>query len=145
MLFNFRVQTKFYQHILALIFAVKEINENPQILPNITLGFNIFDSYDGTWTYHATMKLFSPLKRLIPNYKCGFQNNLVAVIGAFYSETSLFMGDILKTYKVPQVGGVMSREIILCHILSFYISVTWKHYIAILHKANKANNLIKDF
>ncbi|XP_032092100.1 vomeronasal type-2 receptor 26-like [Thamnophis elegans] len=97
------VQPKFYQHILALIFAVKEINENPQILPNITLGFNIFDSYDGTWTYHTTMKLFSPLKRLIPNYKCGFQNNLVAVIGALYSETSLLLGDILKTYKVPQI------------------------------------------
>uniref|UniRef100_A0A8C6VLA7 G-protein coupled receptors family 3 profile domain-containing protein n=1 Tax=Naja naja TaxID=35670 RepID=A0A8C6VLA7_NAJNA len=89
--------------IWSLIFAVKEINENAQILPNITLGFNIFDSYDVKWTYHATMKLFSPLKRLIPNYKCGFQNNLVAVIGALYSETSLSMGDILKTYKVPQI------------------------------------------
>ncbi|XP_029140003.1 vomeronasal type-2 receptor 26-like [Protobothrops mucrosquamatus] len=97
------VQTKFYQHILALIFAVKEINENPQILCNITLGFNIFDSYDETWTYHTTMKLFSPLKRIIPNYKCGFQNNMIAVIGALYSETSIYMGDILKTYKVPQI------------------------------------------
>ncbi|XP_063158501.1 vomeronasal type-2 receptor 26-like [Candoia aspera] len=96
------VQTKFYQHILALIFAVKEINENPEILPNITLGFNIFDSYDGTWTYHATMKHFSPLKRLIPNYKCGLQNNLLSVMGALYSEISILMGDILRNYKVPQ-------------------------------------------
>ncbi|XP_063158499.1 vomeronasal type-2 receptor 26-like [Candoia aspera] len=97
------VQTKFYQHILALIFAVKEINENPQILPNVTLGFNIFDSYDRRRTYHATMELFSPLKRMIPNYKCGIQNNLVSVIGALYSETSIDMADILRIHKLPQI------------------------------------------
>ncbi|XP_070586523.1 vomeronasal type-2 receptor 26-like [Erythrolamprus reginae] len=96
------VQTKFYQHILALIFAVKEINENPQILPNITLGINIFDNYGRKWIYHATMELFSSLKRMIPNYKCGIKNNLVSVIGALYSEISIDMADLLRIYKLPQ-------------------------------------------
>ncbi|KAG6539654.1 type-2 vomeronasal receptor [Crotalus adamanteus] len=96
------VQTKFYQHILALVFAVKEINENPQILPNVTLGINIFDSYGRKWIYHATMELFSPLKRMIPNYKCGIQNNLVSVIGAIYPEICIDMADILRIYKLPQ-------------------------------------------
>ncbi|XP_029140243.1 vomeronasal type-2 receptor 26-like [Protobothrops mucrosquamatus] len=96
------VQTKFYQHILALIFAVKEINENPQILPNLSLGFNIFDNYGRKWIYHATMELFSPLKKMITNYKCGIQNNLVSVIGAIYSEISIDMADTLRIYKLPQ-------------------------------------------
>ncbi|XP_063158490.1 vomeronasal type-2 receptor 26-like [Candoia aspera] len=99
---NALVQTKFYQHILALIFAVKEVNENPQILPNVTLGFKIFDNYDRRRTYHATMDLFSPPKRMTPNYKCGIQNNLVSVIGALYSETSIDMADILRIHKLPQ-------------------------------------------
>ncbi|XP_039184377.1 vomeronasal type-2 receptor 26-like, partial [Crotalus tigris] len=97
------VQTKFYQHILALIFAVKEINENSQILPNVTLGINIFDSYGRKWIYHATMELFSPLKRMIPNYTCGFQNTLVTIIGALYSEISIDMADISRLYKLPQL------------------------------------------
>uniref|UniRef100_A0A8C5WUY1 G-protein coupled receptors family 3 profile domain-containing protein n=1 Tax=Laticauda laticaudata TaxID=8630 RepID=A0A8C5WUY1_LATLA len=102
-----RVQTKFYQHILALIFAVKEINENHQILPNITLGINIFDNYGRKWIYHATIELFSSLKRIVPNYKCEIKNNLVSVIGALYSEISIDMADILRIYKLPQVSYVV--------------------------------------
>ncbi|XP_062992869.1 vomeronasal type-2 receptor 26-like [Elgaria multicarinata webbii] len=66
---DFIVVSKAYLLILALDFAVKEINENPQIFPNLTLGFHIYDSYDNARkTYHATMLLISALERLIPNY-----------------------------------------------------------------------------
>ncbi|XP_032092104.1 vomeronasal type-2 receptor 26-like [Thamnophis elegans] len=96
------VHTKHYQHVLAFIFAVKDINENLQVLPNITLGFKIHDKYSGKWTYHTTMELFSPVNRLVPNYKCGTKNNLISVIGALYPEISLDMSHILAMYKVPQ-------------------------------------------
>uniref|UniRef100_A0A8D0B8Q9 Vomeronasal type 2 receptor n=1 Tax=Salvator merianae TaxID=96440 RepID=A0A8D0B8Q9_SALMN len=69
---------KNYQHSLALAFAVKEINENPWLLPNVTLGFCIYDSYlSAQRTYHAAMILTSSLKRLVPNYACGTWNNLL--------------------------------------------------------------------
>ncbi|XP_062992852.1 vomeronasal type-2 receptor 26-like [Elgaria multicarinata webbii] len=97
------VLAKNYQHALAMIYAVKEINENRQILPNVTLGFHIYDSYYlAHWTYHSIMELLSTHNRFIPNYKCGFENKVMAVIGALYSATSLYMANILGIYKVPQ-------------------------------------------
>ncbi|XP_060137274.1 vomeronasal type-2 receptor 26-like [Zootoca vivipara] len=99
------VVPKNYQHILALKFAVKEINENPQLLPNVTLGFCIYDSYfNAKWTSHATMLLLSTLKTFVPNYICDIKKNLIAVIGGLDPQTSLHVATILDIYKVPQSG-----------------------------------------
>ncbi|XP_048372624.1 vomeronasal type-2 receptor 26-like [Sphaerodactylus townsendi] len=96
--------TKNYQHVLALAFAVREINENHQVLPNISLGFNIYENYfSASWTYQATMQLLSSLARLIPNYKCDKQTDLIAVIGGLEPETSFYMATMLHIYSIPQL------------------------------------------
>ncbi|XP_062992888.1 vomeronasal type-2 receptor 26-like [Elgaria multicarinata webbii] len=95
---------KNYQHLLAFAFAIKEINENSKILPNLTLGFRIYDSNDNARkTYHATMLLLSLLERLVPNYLCDTQRNLIAIIGGLDPEISLQMANILDIYKIPQL------------------------------------------
>ncbi|XP_054850021.1 vomeronasal type-2 receptor 26-like [Eublepharis macularius] len=96
--------TKNYQHILALAFAVKELNENSTFLPNITLGFYILNSYNlGRMTYKATLSLLSTHQKPVPNFRCNTQENLIAVIGGLLSETTSNMGSILNIYKTPQV------------------------------------------
>ncbi|XP_032092501.1 vomeronasal type-2 receptor 26-like [Thamnophis elegans] len=100
------VITKFYQHILTLAFAVKEINEDSQILPNITLGFHIYDSYNNPrMTYRTTLDLLFKSQEFVPNYKCDSQKNLIAIIGGLGPETSSFMAETIHVYKVPQMTG----------------------------------------
>ncbi|XP_015279007.1 PREDICTED: vomeronasal type-2 receptor 26-like [Gekko japonicus] len=99
------VLTKNYQHIMALVFAVTEINGNHEILPNITLGFNIYDSYyNARQTYHATMELLSTKNRFIPNYRHNSHNNLIAVIGGLEPEISLHIATMLSIYNIPQLS-----------------------------------------
>ncbi|XP_066485477.1 vomeronasal type-2 receptor 26-like [Tiliqua scincoides] len=99
-----RVFIQNYQHILALEFAVKEINENLQLLPNITLGFSIYDSYvEARWTYHAILQLISPKDRFVPNYQCDIQGNLMAVTEELTSDVSHQVPEVLGHFKIPQV------------------------------------------
>ncbi|XP_053216230.1 vomeronasal type-2 receptor 26-like [Podarcis raffonei] len=97
------VVTKFYQHILAMVFAVEEINENPSILLNVTLGFHIYDSNSiAMMTYRATLDLLCNSLQFFPNYNCGIQKKLVAVIGGLSSATTAHMAKVLSLYKIPQ-------------------------------------------
>ncbi|XP_061444436.1 vomeronasal type-2 receptor 26-like [Rhineura floridana] len=96
--------TKFYQHILALAFAINMINKNPKILPNVTLGFHICDSYyDAKLTYRSTLEILFNSHRFVPNYICGTQKKLTAVIGGLVSDVSFHIADFLGLYKIPQL------------------------------------------
>ncbi|XP_053216312.1 vomeronasal type-2 receptor 26-like [Podarcis raffonei] len=98
------VLTKFYQQILALVFAVDEINENPRMLPNVSLGFHIYDSYyDSKMTYRNTLDLLFKSHHFVPNYRCGIQKNVIGVIGGLSSDTSWCMANVLGPFKIPQV------------------------------------------
>ncbi|XP_053120346.1 vomeronasal type-2 receptor 26-like [Hemicordylus capensis] len=120
--------TQNYQHILALEFAVKEINKNPQILPNVTLGFQIYDSYmNPRWTFHSAMDLISPKTRFLPNYKCETQDNLIAIIEGLDSASCQGITDALNIYKLPQwtwvglltAGGINSEWITQAVVAEF--------------------------
>uniref|UniRef100_A0A8D2ISG0 Receptor ligand binding region domain-containing protein n=1 Tax=Varanus komodoensis TaxID=61221 RepID=A0A8D2ISG0_VARKO len=95
---------KNYQHVLALAFAVKQINENPHILPNISLGFHILNSYySAKMTFKATLNLLSTQHSFVPNYKC-HGKNVLAVIGGCLSEISANVAILSSIWKTPQVS-----------------------------------------
>ncbi|XP_070584437.1 vomeronasal type-2 receptor 26-like [Erythrolamprus reginae] len=131
------VVTENYQHILALIFAVKQINGNDQMLPNVTLGFNIYDNHlNAKWTYHAAIQLISPNSKLLPNYKCVIQDNLFAIIEELISDIIYRFPILVSLYKIPQIMYGSARDDAGdTNVPSFYKMVpnTIYQYSGILH------------
>ncbi|XP_015666717.1 vomeronasal type-2 receptor 26-like [Protobothrops mucrosquamatus] len=120
------VITKFYQHILALAFAVKEVNEDSQILPNVTLGFHIYDSYyNSRMTYRTTLDLLFKSQEFVPNYKCDSQKNLMAIIGGLDFVTSSYIAEIIGFFKIPQLtyGSLAQKELPTSKFSSLYFMV----------------------
>nr|XP_033788718.1 extracellular calcium-sensing receptor-like [Geotrypetes seraphini] len=89
-----------------MVFATEEINQNSQLLPNLILGFKIYDScYSESAAIESTMGFLSRMQGMVPNYKCGHeQTNLAAVIGDSPSSSSVSMARILGLSMFPQIS-----------------------------------------
>ncbi|XP_015277196.1 PREDICTED: vomeronasal type-2 receptor 26-like [Gekko japonicus] len=95
---------KNYQHGLTFIFAIDEINKNPRLLPNITLGFHIYDDqFYARITYATILDLLFTQQRNVPNYKCNRGRDVLSVIGGISLDNSIQMATILSIYKIPQL------------------------------------------
>lgn len=96
-----------FRWLRAMIFTVQEINNNPYLLPNTTLGYAIYDTCDNVAeTVKEMFELISGPSneaRDIPNYQCQKNSMLTAVIGESASVISIAMARILGTYHYPQV------------------------------------------
>ncbi|XP_044512563.1 vomeronasal type-2 receptor 26-like [Gracilinanus agilis] len=96
---------KNYQQALAIVFAIEEINRDPRLLPNISLGFHLYNTYHSDErTLESSLRWLSGEDQLIPNYSCWEQDRSVAVIGGATSVLSVQMGTLLNLYKFPQIS-----------------------------------------
>ncbi|KAF7235044.1 Vomeronasal type-2 receptor 26 [Varanus komodoensis] len=98
-------RTDRYWHILAFLFAIQEVNQNPGLLPNITLGYNIYEShFYGRTTSYAMLQLLVGGGANLPNYSCGKKKNLLAILEGSESDLSILISAMSGIYKIPQLS-----------------------------------------
>uniref|UniRef100_A0A8D2JT64 G-protein coupled receptors family 3 profile domain-containing protein n=1 Tax=Sciurus vulgaris TaxID=55149 RepID=A0A8D2JT64_SCIVU len=95
---------KNYQLVLALVFAIEEINRNPHILPNMSLGFDLYTIPDNESNVLESFFFWLlGLEKVIPNYTCRRESKSVAVLLGATRKTSSQTGLLLELYKFPQI------------------------------------------
>ncbi|OCT81573.1 hypothetical protein XELAEV_18028396mg [Xenopus laevis] len=95
----------FLRQYLALIYAVEEINKSSQILPNITLGYQIFDSCGCEFkAMSGLLDIMSGEQQTIPNYDCWKNNKLVGFLGDLTTSTTQSVAQFLAVFRYPQIS-----------------------------------------
>nr|XP_033779226.1 vomeronasal type-2 receptor 26-like [Geotrypetes seraphini] len=106
-----RHHLRYYRHLFAFFYAVEEINQNLEILPNITLGFHITDSCTlGIISLCGAVIILSGKEDPVAGYSCHQHGQLAGVIGSFSSETSDAISKLTSIYRYPQISYGMTDQ-----------------------------------
>lgn len=111
--FNFR-EFKFAQ---AAIFAINEINRNPDILPNVTLGYKIYDNCGTMDILRAALALGSGVKAVVNNDNCTKTETVQAILGHSGSRPTIAFAQVVGRFQVPVVSlrkGPLVSYVTLC-------------------------------
>ncbi|KAM4663637.1 extracellular calcium-sensing receptor-like [Discoglossus pictus] len=96
---------RYYRYLLAMVYAITQINNSTYLLPNVTLGFKIYDPcYNELKSLIGTTWLLSGKGDIVPNFNCYKQVMPAAIIGDAISKASIPIARILGLYKYPQVS-----------------------------------------
>ncbi|XP_040278791.1 extracellular calcium-sensing receptor [Bufo bufo] len=112
--YNFRG----FRWLQAMIFAIEEINNSTALLPNITLGYRIFDTcntvskaLEATLSFVAQNKIDS----LNLDDFCNCSEHMpstIAVVGATGSGISTAVANLLGLFHIPQVSYASSSRLL---------------------------------
>uniref|UniRef100_A0A670ZB25 Extracellular calcium-sensing receptor n=1 Tax=Pseudonaja textilis TaxID=8673 RepID=A0A670ZB25_PSETE len=112
--YNFRG----FRWLQAMIFAIEEINNSPTLLPNMTLGYSIFDTcntvskaLEATLSFVAQNKIDS----LNLDEFCNCSDHIpstIAVVGATGSGISTAVANLLGLFYIPQVSYASSSRLL---------------------------------
>uniref|UniRef100_H3ACP0 G-protein coupled receptors family 3 profile domain-containing protein n=1 Tax=Latimeria chalumnae TaxID=7897 RepID=H3ACP0_LATCH len=104
---------RYYRWLQAMIFAIEEINQDSNLLPNITLGYRIYDScHLASRALEGTMWLITGQEETVPNYRCTSQTPLAAIIGDALSATAIPMAMLLGVFHYPQISYGAGADIL---------------------------------
>ncbi|KAM9813212.1 vomeronasal type-2 receptor 1 isoform 1-T1 [Syngnathus typhle] len=89
----------------TMLFAIDEINNMNELLPNTDLGYVIYDScFTISKAVEGTLTYLTGQEEAVPNYRCGTGPPLAALVGAGGSDLSVATARILGLYHFPQVS-----------------------------------------
>ncbi|KAM9329452.1 vomeronasal type-2 receptor 26-like [Gastrophryne carolinensis] len=95
-----------YKFMLAFFFAIDEINGDPNLLTNVTLGYHVYNTCGyPIKTLYSVLKIISGNRKTIPNYSCMGNMEVAAFVGDTTFPTTLSAAEFLNIYRYPQISS----------------------------------------
>uniref|UniRef100_A0A3P9HIH2 Extracellular calcium-sensing receptor-like n=1 Tax=Oryzias latipes TaxID=8090 RepID=A0A3P9HIH2_ORYLA len=99
-----RVNFREFRFAQTMIFAIEEINNSSSLLPNISIGYKIFDSCGSTLpSTRAAMGLINGQERTFGN-TCSGHSTVHAIVGTSESSSTIVLSQIAGVFQIPVIS-----------------------------------------
>ncbi|XP_075061849.1 extracellular calcium-sensing receptor-like [Mixophyes fleayi] len=104
---------EFYQQLQTLIHTIEEINRDPNILSNVTLGFQMYDTCNiPHYELQGALQFLNEVTTLSSNSRCNTRPSFAAVIGSRVSANSIILANVLGAFRYPQISPYSSVSLL---------------------------------
>ncbi|XP_051952881.1 extracellular calcium-sensing receptor-like [Xyrauchen texanus] len=94
-----------FQQAQTMVFAIDEINKDPNLLPNITLGYHLYDNCVMLgMAFRAAIALISGPDESFSDLNCIGPPPVIAIVGDPGSTPSIAISSVLGLFRVPLVS-----------------------------------------
>ncbi|XP_052438830.1 extracellular calcium-sensing receptor-like [Carassius gibelio] len=94
-----------FQQAQTMAFAIDEINNNQNLLPNITLGYHLYDNCVMLgMAFRAAISLVSGTEERLSNLNCTGPSPVIGIVGDPGSTPSIAISSVLGLFRVPIVS-----------------------------------------
>ncbi|XP_075715689.1 extracellular calcium-sensing receptor-like [Rhinoderma darwinii] len=102
-----------YHQLQTLLFTIEEVNRDPNILSNISLGFQMYDTCSiPHYELQGALQFLTDSSKTITDNHCTSRPLFSAVIGSIVSANSIILANVLGTFRYPQISPFSSLSLL---------------------------------
>ncbi|XP_026143547.1 olfactory receptor CQ1 isoform X1 [Carassius auratus] len=94
-----------FQQAQTMVYAINEINNNPKLLPNITLGYHLYDNCVKLGlAFRSATALLSGTDEIVSNFNCTGPPPVIGIVGDPGSTHCIAISSVLGLFRIPMVS-----------------------------------------
>uniref|UniRef100_A0A3B4AAJ1 G-protein coupled receptors family 3 profile domain-containing protein n=1 Tax=Periophthalmus magnuspinnatus TaxID=409849 RepID=A0A3B4AAJ1_9GOBI len=95
-----------FRHAMTMAFAVEEINQNSDFLPNVTLGYSLYDNCATLVTgFSAALSMASGQEdKFLLRDDCTGTKSVLGIVGDSFSTFTIATSDVIGLFRLPLVS-----------------------------------------